>query len=164
MSEQLTGKIYLQKLQTIAYLSLGAPLLFFIYIYLESSVDQLEEKIPSNYHAVMLISILLICVIIIYWSVKKYKYFIKETFVASELKEKLKLYQIANNNRFIIYGASAMLISLGFYLTNYQPFAALFGIMIVLFSINNPNTRRIVNELKLKHNDKEVILDGLDIP
>lgn len=81
-----------------------------------------------------------------------------------ELSEMLKIYQTANNNRFIVYGISAMMISIGFYLTDFQPFAALFGIMVVLFSINNPNTRRIVNELRLKDKNKEIILDGLDIP
>ena len=164
MSAQLNARTYLQKLQTIAYLSLGAPLLFFIYIYLESSVDQLEEIIASEYHMAVFLFVLLTSLAVIYWSMKKYKNFIKDSLVVSDLKEKLNIYQLANKNRFIIYGVSAMLISIGFYLTNFQPFAALFGIMIVLFSFNNPNTRRIVGDLKLKNKDKEIILDGLDIP
>jgi len=164
MRNQLNGKMYLQKLQTTAYLSLGIPLLFFIYIYLESSVDQLTETIPSEYHLSILIPILILSIAFLYWSHKKYKYNIEQSFTKTELKEKLKLYQIASNTRFLVYGACAIMICIGFYLTNYQPFAALYGIMLVLFSINNPNTRKIVGELKLKDQNKEIIYKGSDIP
>lgn len=164
MGQQLNGRTYLQKLQTVAYLCIGIPLLFFIYVYLESSVDQLEEIIPSNYHLLILFSLTFICLIIIYWSIKKYRFLITQSFSTLVLREKLALYQEANNNRFIIYGISAMMISIGFYLTNFQPFAALFGIIVVLFSINNPNARKIVTELKLRNKDKEIIYNGLEIP
>jgi len=164
MNAQLDGKIYLQKLQTVAYLCLGVPLIFFIYLYLESSVDHLDEIIPSNYHLVLLIPILLICLIIIFWGRKKFTLAIEQAQSKSDLKEKLNLYRLANNYRFIIYGLSALLITFGFYLTNYQPFAALFGIMIVLFSINNPSTKKIVSDLNLKKSEKDIILKGLDIP
>ena len=82
----------------------------------------------------------------------------------NDLREKLTIYQKASNTRFYVYGLSALLTTFGFFLTNYQPFAGLFGIMIVLFSINNPNARKIVVDLKLKKSDKEIILKGLDIP
>ena len=164
MGQQLNGRIYLQKLQTVAYLCIGIPLLFFIYAYLESSVDQLEEIIPSNYHLYILFPLILICLIINYWSIKKYKFLINQSFSKLALREKLALYQEGNNNRFIMYGISAMMISIGFYLTNFQPFAALFGIIVVLFSINNPNARKIVTELKLRNKDKEIIYNGLEIP
>jgi len=163
MRTQLDGKSYIQKIQTVAYLCLGAPMLFFIYLYLESSVDQLEEKVPSKYHLSILIPVVLFCVAIIYWSMKKYRFFIQESFSTSELKEKLNLYKTANKYRFLSYGASTFIITCGFYLTNYQPFAALFGIMIVLFSINNPNSRKVITELKLNKLEKEIILKGLEI-
>ncbi len=39
----------------------------------------------------------------------------------------------------------------------------MFGVMIVLFSINNPNARKIVTALKLKEEEKKIILTGLEI-
>lgn len=164
MSTQQNGKTYIQKIQTTAYLCLGIPLLFFIYLYLESSVDRLEEIVPSIYHLYILLPTVLICVFLIYWGMKKYRFLINESFSRSALREKLNLYQTANTYRFVTYGVSALLISFGFYLTNDQPFAALFAIMIVLFSINNPNSRKIITELKLNKSEKEIILNGLDIP
>ena len=164
MGTQLNGKSYIQKIQTIAYLCLGIPLLFFIYLYLESSVDRLEEKIPSSDHLYALIPIVLFCALLILWGMKKYRFFISRSLTISALREKLKIYEYANIYRFVSYGISASMISIGFYLTNAQPFAALFAVMIVLFSINNPNSRKIITELKLNKSEKEIIIKGLNIP
>jgi hypothetical protein len=163
MGNQLTGRSYLQKLQTFAYGTLALPLLFFIYLYLESSVDRLESLVSQDTHTLIFIPALLICAFLFFLSWKKFK-ILKGTAVAKErFKEKLEIYRKANNFRFVIYGAIAGLCTLGFYLTNYQPFAALFGIMIVLFSINNPTARKIVSDLKLKDKEKQTILTGIEI-
>ena len=164
MNKPLDAKIYLQKLQNVAYISLGFPLIFFIYGYLESSVDQLEGMVPDNYLFVVLTIAVLISVISITWSFKKYNSFLSQATEKSQLKEKLELYRSANNYRFMTYGFIAWLLSISFYVTNHQPLAAIFGILLVLFSIHNPSSRRIVNELQLKKQDKEIILDGLEIP
>lgn len=164
MSNPPDAKIYLQKLQTVAYVNLGFPLLFFMYSYLESSVEQLEAVVPDNYLYVVLTAAVLISAISIVWSFKKYKSFLSRAVKKSELKEKLYLYRSANNYRFIIYGFIAWLLSFSFYFTNHQPLAAIFGILLVLFSINNPSSRKIVIELQLKNQDKEIILKGLEIP
>ena len=164
MGTQLNSKSYIQKIQTIAYLCLGIPLLFFIYLYLESSVGRLEEKIQTSYHPYALIPIVIFCSLLILWGMIKYRFFINQSLSRSELREKLKIYEHANVYRFVSYGISTSLISIGFYLTDAQPFAALFAIMIVLFSINNPSSRKIITELKLNKSEKEIILKGLDIP
>lgn len=164
MDKPLNGKAYFQRIQNVAYLCLGLPLVLFIYLYLESSVDELTEIIPFSYHVSLFVPVFLICVILIYWGMKKYRLLINRAITIKKLREKLMLYQKASAIRFTTYGVSALLIAFGFYLTNYQPFAILFGVMIVFFSINNPNTRKIVNELRLKKPEKEIILNGLDIP
>lgn len=164
MSQQQTGKIYIQKLQTFAYACLGFPLLFFIYLYLESSVDQLEPKVSEDYHLYIFFALLLLAVLLIILSFKKYQFARASARLKPDFKEKLYFYRKGSNQRFLLYGISTTIITFGFYLTNYQPFAALFGIMIVLFSINNPNDRKIVRELKLKDDEKTIILTGLDIP
>ena len=164
MQNDLDGKNYLQKLQTFAYLSLGVPLIFFIYIYLESSVDGLEEIIPSQYHVTILVPVLIVCLPLLYWNLKKFKRSVEQSSEKTKLRDKLKLYQLANNSRFLTYAICAMVICIAFFLTNFQAFAALYGIMLVLFSINNPSARRIVQDLKLKGKEKEIVLNGLQIP
>jgi len=164
MQNELNGKIYLQKLQTFAYLCLGVPLIFFIYIYLESSVDGLEEIIPSQYHLAILFPLAIACVAILYLNQKKFKANVEQYSNKPGLRAKLEHYQQANNSRFLTYGICALMIGTAFFLTNFQPFAAFFGIMLVLFSIYNPNAKRIVQDLRLKGREKEIILNGLDIP
>lgn len=163
MEKQLNGKTYVRHIQNVAYLCLGIPLLFFIYLYLESSVDQLEAKIPEEYQLMLFIPFLLLSAGMIIWGMRKYRAKVAGAIEAGDLKEKLTIYQKGSMMRFLVYGISSLLITFGFYLTDFQAFAALFGIMLVLFSINNPNAGKIAGELKLKNHDKEVILKGLDI-
>lgn len=164
MSEQLTGKTYLQKLQTFAYLCLGTPLIFFIYLYLESSVDELIPKIEEVYNPYLFLPSGIICVALIYFNFKSYNSTLEDARSKKKLKEKLSIYRTASNRRFIVFGICSGILAAGFYLTNFQAFAALFAIMIVLFSIYNPSSRRIVNDLRLKDEEKKVILSGLKIP
>lgn len=164
MRPQETGKTYIQKLQTFAYMCLGFPLLFFIYLYLESSAEMLEPMIPPEYNLYVFIPIFTVAMFLIYLSIKKYKALKLEATGKTDFKEKLKLYHKASNTRFLYYGACALCITIGFFITDYEPFAALFGIMIVMFSIHNPNARKIAGELKLKGDEISIILSGLDIP
>jgi hypothetical protein len=164
MKSQQTGKTYLQKLQTFAYVCLGIPLLFFIYFYLESSVDQLEPIFSPEYNWYIFVPSFVLALSLIFFGASRYNSTKEMAATQSSFKDKLKLYQTANNTRFLFYGISTTIITLGFYLTNFKPFTAMFGIMIVLFSINNPNARKIVTALKLKDEEKKIILDGLDIP
>jgi hypothetical protein len=164
MRQQETGKTYIQKLQTFAYVCLGFPLLFFIYFYLESSVDRLEPKIGHEYSLFIFIPAFLMSMILIYLGFRNYHSMKLSAIEKVDFKEKLRLYLKASNTRFLYYGACTSIITLGFFITNYEPFAALFGVMIVFFSIHNPNARKIVNELKLKGEEKSIILTGLEIP
>lgn len=164
MRPQETGKTYIQKLQTFAYICLGFPLLFFIYLYLESSAEMLEPMIAPEYNLFVFVPIFTMAMYLIYLSMRNYKALRVEATAKTDFKEKLQLYHKASNTRFLYYGACTLSITIGFFITNYEPFAALFGIMIVMFSIHNPNARKIAGELKLKGDEKSIILSGLDIP
>jgi hypothetical protein len=164
MRPQETGKTYIQKLQTFAYICLGFPLLFFIYVYLESSAEMLEPMIAPEYNLYVSVPVFAMVLFLIYLSTRNYKALKLEATKKTEFKEKLNLYHKASNTRFLYYGTCTLSITIGFFITDYEPFAVLFGIMIVLFSINNPNARKIAGELRLKGDEKSIILSGLDIP
>ena len=164
MSEQLNGKEYIQKLKIIAHLNIGIPLLFFIYVYLESTAEKLNPLIAEEFKMTVFIPVCLAGLVLIIIGHKKYNQNISAAGEKEKLSEKLNRYKKGTTIRFISYSISALLISIGFYLTDFQPFAALFGIMIVLFSINNPTARKAVIDLRLKDKDKEIILKGLDLP
>lgn len=164
MSGNLNAKEYIRKLINIAYLSIGIPLVFFIYIYLESTAETLVPIVKQEFNMMVFIPIFIVSLVLIIWGSKKYKDNLTEAEDKELLSEKLIIYQKGTTIRFVSYSISSSLISIGFYLTDFQVFAALFGIMIVLFSINNPNARKIAIDLKLKKDYRNIILKGLDIP
>ncbi len=164
MSKILNSKEYIRKLINIAYLSIGIPLLFFIYVYLESTSESLVPMIEQEYQLMFFIPIFIINLALIIWGQKKINLKIAEAKSMNHLSKKLAQYQKGTTQRFVSYSISSMLISIGFFLTDFQVFAALFGIMIVLFSINNPNARKTVIDLQLKDDEKNIVLNGLDLP
>ncbi len=164
MTEILNGKEYVRKLINIAYLSIGIPLLFFAWVYLESNAETLVPKVAENHELILFIPVLVISLALIFFGHKKHKHFTKIAREEEYLTNKLNVYQKGTTFRFVFYSISSLLISLGFFLTDFQPFAALFGIMIVLFSMNNPNARKVAGDLQLKDDYRKIILEGLDLP
>lgn len=164
MSGILNGKEYIRKLINIAHLSIGIPLLFFIWVYLESTAETLNPVIHKEYKMMVFIPVFISSLLLIYWGHKKYNVILSKAWGKDHLLDKLKLYRQGTTIRFVTYSISSFLISIGYFLTDFQVFAALFGIMIVLFSINNPTARKVVMDLKLIDNDRINILKGLDIP
>lgn len=164
MSEIINGKEYIRKLINIAYLSIGIPLLFFIWVYLESTAETLNAIIDQQYKVPVFVFVFIISLALIVLGHKKYKDRLLEARQKDILRDKLIFYQKGITVRFVAYSISSLLISIGYFLTDFQPFAAFFGIMIVLFSINNPNARKVAIDLQLKDDDKNIILKGLDLP
>ncbi|NJN27694.1 MAG: hypothetical protein HC819_17860 [Cyclobacteriaceae bacterium] len=162
MPELLNGKEYIRKLVTIAYLNVGFPLLLFIWVYLEVTADLLPSSIDPAYHLTVFISVLLLSLAIILVGLRKYKLQIMLSGTTDRLTEKLAYYKKGLTARFVSYAIAAFIITVAYYLTTFRPFEALFGIMIVLFSIHSPNARRVVAHLKLKNEDRLIILEGRD--
>ena len=114
MSELLNAKEYIRKLVNIAYINVGIPLLFFIWVYLESSSEQLIPLIGSEYKLTVFIPVLLICLIIIILGVRKFKLQLLLCSARDRLADKLIMYQKGVTIRYIGYSISALLITIGF--------------------------------------------------
>jgi hypothetical protein len=80
------------------------------------------------------------------------------------LPEKLLLYRQAMSTKFFSFSIPSLLVAIGLFLTNNDLFAILFAVLIVLFSINNPSSRKIVKDLGLKEPDRGIILKGINFP
>ena len=163
MNEQYTGKSYVRTLQNIAFASQGLPIVAFIYVYLESTHNELPEIIPGAWHHVLFLPVMAVCGLLLYWSYKNYKNLIGQALAENDFARQLDIYKRATTTRYIVYGTCAAFITAGLYLTSYEPFTVLFAIMIILLSAHNPNARRIVRELRLKDHKKDVILQDMEI-
>jgi len=139
-------------------------LLFFIYIYLESTSESLVPIVGQEHQMLLFIPTFIISLLLIIWGHKKFNLHVSKARPMDNLINKLVHYQKGTTQRFVAYSVSSSLISIGFFLTDFQVFAALFGIMIVLFSINNPNARKTVIDLQLKDDERNTVIKGLDLP
>lgn len=164
MPEILNGKEYVRKLINIAYLSIGIPLLFFAWVYLESNAENLVPKVAETRSMMLIVPIVIISMVLVFFGHKTHNHFTRMARKEGNFRNKLNIYQKATSLRFVFYSISSLLITIGFFLTDFQPFAALFGIMIVLFSMNNPNARKVAGDLHLKDDYRKIILEGLDLP
>jgi hypothetical protein len=164
MSENLNAKEYIRKLINIAYINVGIPLLFFIWVYLESSSEQLIPLVDAEHEMLVFWPVLIFGAVLLFIGFRKFRQLLEQSISAQELSNKLRIYQKGLTIRFISYSFTSCLITIGFYLTDYKPFTFIFGLMIILFSIHSPNARRVAHNLKLKNEERLVILEGLDIP
>ncbi len=163
MQSQANGRTYLQNLQLVAYGSLAMPLVAFIYLYLESSIDRLEALVDERFHGWLFLCLLSVCGFAVYRVNMTFKKLKSLAATKTVFFEKLSDYKKATTVLFVGYAMVTAVFTIGFYLTNFQPFAAVFGIMLVLFSINNPTAGRIVKDLGLKDREKQIIMKGEDI-
>ncbi len=162
MDKQLNGKEYLRNLVSISYVSIGGPLLVFVWIYLEVLSDRLEPAIQGNYHPYVLGVVILLSLLLGMYSYEKGKKFLTEARSSDTLVGKLSAYKKKVSLQHAMYGVISGLIAIGFYFTGYAPFEFLFFIMIFLVSIHQPNANRTVRDLGLKNIEKDVLTRGLD--
>jgi hypothetical protein len=162
MDKLLNGKEYVRKLVSISYVSIGGPLLVFVWIYLEVLSDRLEPVILSNYHPFVLGAVILVSLLFGLYGYDRGKKLLREARAADTLVNKLMVYKKKTRLQHVIYGVISALIAIGFYLTGYAPFEFLFFVMIFLVSIHQPNANRTVRELALKDAEKDVLTRGLD--
>ena len=147
----------------IAYVSIGGPLIVFVWIYLEVLSDRFEPVVLNDYHPYIMAAIVLLGIALVAYSFVKGQSFLKEARAATSLGDKLYTYKKKISLQHVTYGIVSGFITLGFYLTAYVPFEFLFFIMIFLVSIHQPNATRTVRDLGLKESEKDIITRGLDI-
>lgn len=160
MNKVKDAREYVRSLVNIAYIGLGIPLLIFIWVYLESSSEKLVPVFTGDVSMVILMICGVMSIALFWWGRIKFSVFRNKARALQPLTEQLSLYKKAILYRFISYALMATLVTVGYFLTDFAPFEALFGGMIVLFSIHNPTARSVVSDLKLQGEDKTIVLKG----
>jgi hypothetical protein len=153
-----------RNLINIAFGCISLPLLIFAWLYLESSIDELEPVFKQEKTATLVLFFAaVIMLLVVFFGGRMYNKKLGMARESKTLVNKLMIYRQALIKKFLSFGIASMVIVIGFYLTNIQLFAVFFALMIILFSINNPNSRKISKDLKLKDREKEIVLKGLDL-
>ena len=155
-------KEYLQQIINFAYLSIGIPLLIFAWLYLRASRDALEPLVTQSFNiALYVLTTFGMAGVVVYTTIK-FKKLMNEAWEKEDLLDKLVIHKKAVMMKFGLYALTALFIDLAFYLSASQFFGALFTIMFILFSINNPSLPSIVKDLQLKGRNREVMLKNVN--
>ncbi len=141
-----------------AYLSFGIPLLLFGWLYLESTAHNLKPLVPVEMVNTVSWLILVVMVFFIAVGYQRSSAMIKRARAEVTLIKKLSAYRDALTLRFIYFSVAALSVGLGLYLTANELISVLFAGVIVIFSINNPTLQGIAKDLRLKGEEKDMIL------
>lgn len=156
---------YFYKLHTTLYAIILVPLLLFVFFYLEINS---ERMVPVYSKEQVIYSILtyLFCFLMIVDGVMAYFLFrrlIQATFGIVSLGEKLDVYFKAIVIRTALLSGAGILMATGFFLTANAIFTVFFLIILSLISILWPTPNRIAKELRLKNDERTIILKKGDL-
>ena len=149
---------YFYKLQTILFLLLLVPLLAFIILVSEvpprhANVPLPAEKLIYTVGAFCFLALLINAVATLLFSSM-----IKRSAKKVGLSAKLDHYHSATLMRYSMGSMSCLIIVAGFFFTGHYIFTIMFGIAIVMFFITWPWPSKVCSDLKLKGDEKEMVL------
>lgn len=151
---------FFNTLYNILYGILLVPLLVFVYLYLEQRSGNLMAEIVESSLLVWILS----SVVIFEWAMS-FVIFHKGMKAVEQrigLGERLEKYRSITIVRYAMISSSCLILALGFYLTQHQVFTALFVMAMILQSSFWPTTYRLANHLKLKGEEREMIIRKKD--
>lgn len=150
------------KLINEAYLSMGIPLLIFLWVFLELLDKNLSPLMADNFVYAFVVVFSLIVIAFIWTSIRIYKNGLKFARGESTLKEKLLIYERASGRKFLfLFFASAFAV-VGLYLCASEVFAGLYFVIIFIFSMGSPTKDRIVRDLNLRDEERKIMITGED--
>lgn len=151
-------RAYFYKLHNLLYLALLPPLIGFTFLYLENYLDIVKDTVLSVRLGLALAIFLLL--IGLSWSIRKRRLKIVRSLVS--LNDRLEQYASVSINQFFILSAASYVLVLSFYLMKDQLFIALFGMQLILYSVYWPTPRRVCRDLRLKKDEREVVINKID--
>ena len=84
---------------------------------------------------------------------------IKAALLQEELSEKIITYLVATKQRFFLLMGVSVASSLGLLFSSNPGFIVLFSLTLVFFSLGKPSPDRMMRLLKLKKEDREVLIE-----
>ncbi len=142
---------------TVLLLILALPAFAMVYLYQSSGkidwgLPQLPEFVTWALAGLSAISLLGHYVI--------FQRKIKLTFIQSSLLEKVRTYCEATRQRFWILFLVSLLATVGLLLSQNPIFTLLFALTMVFFSLGKPSPDRMTRLLKLKKEDRELLIEA----
>lgn len=157
------SKEFQTKLINQAYACVGLPLLAFSWVYLELLEGNVKPVASETllYSLVAVVSAVILALLL--KALREFRKGVREARTESELSDKLTLYGQVSFRKFLYLFAASVFTVAGLYLSASELFAVWFAVIVVVFSLGNPTKDRIVEDLRLKDEDKKTVLKGEEV-
>lgn len=146
----------------IAYASVGLPMMFFLWMFLELNHGDLKPILEPPYEY-LIVGICGLCVAVLIWMATRiFKSGLSLAWEEPELKEKLIIYEKVSARKFIYLLIASLVTLTGLYICANEIFGLIYAVIIVIFSLGNPTGEKISQDLRLNQQNKKTILKNED--
>lgn len=147
------------KLAFIFHALLALPLAAFIYLFLEIKNNEFQPQLEGGKDANVLIAALFVAgVLDAAFGYYLYKQKKKKAADEATLQEKLAVYFKDSIIFYAFIESASIIMILGLYLTTSSVFIVGYMFILLLLSLNRPTPQKYVGDLKLKKNERDIIL------
>ena len=153
---QEEAKKYLDRLNLIFYGIIAVPLLIFSYLYLENHAGRLQSQMPEETLTTFQYIFPLFIFVALGSGIIITRTRIRRIDTSLDLKLKLKVLQSSLIVRYAHFEGAGILALVLYYLTTEKLYAVLFIITLMFLSLNRPTAHRIISNLNLKGEEKEL--------
>jgi len=150
---------FLNKLQVQINLLIALPMLILIYFFLRIENNTYNPQIlPEESLFILRIGVLFLVIILVILGLVSFSRQVNSLNAEMPLRDKLELFFSASLTRSYLFEISTLISLTGLILSGEQIYVGYYTICLVAFSITYPTLHRINQQLKLKENDREIIL------
>ena len=160
--ETITGYFY--KLFNICYLIVLAPMGIFIFLYVQFNSGEILPLITDDQMVLTLqlgLAVMGIVDLVTMHAIQKKR--IKKIASRQGLRNKMEEYSLVAILRIAAGAVACLVMAAGFWLTNSEWFTVFLMLILVWLGFQWPTPRKMSNDLKLKGDEKDVILYKRDL-
>ncbi len=152
-----------QRLGMVFHAALGIPLLPFVILFLEIKNNNYTGQIaPGVLASIISYIVPLLAGLLTLFGYNKMKFASNAAQRFSTLHDKLSHFYKGISVFYWLVGLACTIMSVALWLTGYGVLIVAYVIVLFAMSLNRPTTKRYVAELKLKGEERDIILNNKD--
>lgn len=150
-------KNFLDRLSFIFYSIVAIPLVSFSYLYLENKVGRLSPKLDDIALSLLQYISPTIVIILCGLAIIIPRNHVRQIDSSKELQRKLIEFRRIMILRYMIFWLASSISVVAFYLSAHQFYSILFILTLILFSLNRPTPQRLISNLRIEGEERELI-------
>jgi hypothetical protein len=156
---------YFNKLNLVFHAIVGIPLALFVFLYLEIEKGGRQGLIEGSPTADMLSYVLpTISIVLAGVAFMMYRSNLLTIRTHPDFKTRLDEYSSALIKKYSMIEISSIIAIVGIYLTANVIYIAVYLLLLLYLSLHRPTNYRIVRDLKLKGEEKDMVLHKKELP